>query len=106
MTSRIIQLCNDAAVRARAFERHGVITKRPAQSRSGVRDHDGVVVFAIAAKDVRADDWGCSSLLWSPLSPDDEALLHCRLAVRSEEHTSELQSRLHLVCRLLLEKKK
>src|SRR5256884_3889409 len=29
-----------------------------------------------------------------------------RLVDRSEEHTSELQSRLHLVCRLLLEKKK
>src|SRR2546422_2181622 len=29
-----------------------------------------------------------------------------RDAARSEEHTSELQSRLHLVCRLLLEKKK
>src|SRR2546422_6954243 len=29
-----------------------------------------------------------------------------REKVRSEEHTSELQSRLHLVCRLLLEKKK
>src|SRR2546422_11538182 len=29
-----------------------------------------------------------------------------RLSCRSEEHTSELQSRLHLVCRLLLEKKK
>src|SRR5687768_18044363 len=29
-----------------------------------------------------------------------------RRVVRSEEHTSELQSRLHLVCRLLLEKKK
>src|SRR5256884_55941 len=29
-----------------------------------------------------------------------------RLLDRSEEHTSELQSRLHLVCRLLLEKKK
>src|SRR5205809_5857404 len=28
------------------------------------------------------------------------------LGQRSEEHTSELQSRLHLVCRLLLEKKK
>src|SRR5687768_18203511 len=28
------------------------------------------------------------------------------LEIRSEEHTSELQSRLHLVCRLLLEKKK
>src|SRR2546422_11012358 len=29
-----------------------------------------------------------------------------RRSLRSEEHTSELQSRLHLVCRLLLEKKK
>src|SRR2546422_2877428 len=32
--------------------------------------------------------------------------LGCGVALRSEEHTSELQSRLHLVCRLLLEKKK
>src|SRR2546422_8570869 len=31
---------------------------------------------------------------------------HPRRRERSEEHTSELQSRLHLVCRLLLEKKK
>src|SRR5205809_3587209 len=31
------------------------------------------------------------------------SMMCCR---RSEEHTSELQSRLHLVCRLLLEKKK
>src|SRR5258707_10408501 len=30
----------------------------------------------------------------------------CLLASRSEEHTSELQSRQYLVCRLLLEKKK
>src|SRR2546422_7553904 len=30
----------------------------------------------------------------------------CVTSRRSEEHTSELQSRLHLVCRLLLEKKK
>src|SRR5437868_12053043 len=32
--------------------------------------------------------------------------LHQRAAFRSEEHTSELQSRFDLVCRLLLEKKK
>src|SRR2546422_7117418 len=43
---------------------------------------------------------------------DERALGAARPAVdeerhdRSEEHTSELQSRLHLVCRLLLEKKK
>src|SRR5699024_12053469 len=30
----------------------------------------------------------------------------CRIPPRSEEHTSELQSRFDLVCRLLLEKKK
>src|SRR5687768_17951245 len=32
--------------------------------------------------------------------------VHASTPRRSEEHTSELQSRLHLVCRLLLEKKK
>src|SRR2546422_4067118 len=36
----------------------------------------------------------------------EAAALHRIHAQRSEEHTSELQSRLHLVCRLLLEKKK
>src|SRR2546422_11220741 len=35
-----------------------------------------------------------------------EILEHDEASGRSEEHTSELQSRLHLVCRLLLEKKK
>src|SRR2546429_4171540 len=38
--------------------------------------------------------------------PPDLACRRGRIALRSEEHTSELQSRLHLVCRLLLEKKK
>src|SRR2546422_6624636 len=42
------------------------------------------------------------------IRPDDPSLRRFvdRLEPRSEEHTSELQSRLHLVCRLLLEKKK
>src|SRR2546422_2196324 len=37
---------------------------------------------------------------------DCHYLFVCQFDRRSEEHTSELQSRLHLVCRLLLEKKK
>src|SRR2546422_6158411 len=41
---------------------------------------------------------GTPAELRDPRAPSTEA--------RSEEHTSELQSRLHLVCRLLLEKKK
>src|SRR2546422_11722710 len=40
------------------------------------------------------------------LAPEMKRRLLARLTARSEEHTSELQSRLHLVCRLLLEKKK
>src|SRR5258708_35481431 len=36
----------------------------------------------------------------------DKAMGEARLGIRSEEHTSELQSPDHLVCRLLLEKKK
>src|SRR2546429_3286088 len=37
---------------------------------------------------------------------DKGGVVDDRCRIRSEEHTSELQSRLHLVCRLLLEKKK
>src|SRR2546429_1614956 len=48
------------------------------------------------------------SRCWCCLSDSASAIWTCRpdSPIRSEEHTSELQSRLHLVCRLLLEKKK
>src|SRR2546422_6576716 len=47
-----------------------------------------------------------SAVWWSSIwrSPSHASVTSNR--ARSEEHTSELQSRLHLVCRLLLEKKK
>src|SRR3712207_8125627 len=49
-----------------------------------------------------------SGTRWSPSTgpPPCPSFLCCCLACRSEEHTSELQSRQYLVCRLLLEKKK
>src|SRR5687768_13404913 len=55
-----------------------------------------------------------SLMLWLPLPPSEMLpqpnrlvkLAWLPICPRSEEHTSELQSRLHLVCRLLLEKKK
>src|SRR2546422_1629564 len=54
----------------------------------------GVVAGAVAASRV------------DKLQAGAVRLLKDLLEYRSEEHTSELQSRLHLVCRLLLEKKK
>src|SRR2546422_2126116 len=52
------------------------------------------------AFDIRRLFWYQWSLMGSTMGNDAE------YRERSEEHTSELQSRLHLVCRLLLEKKK
>src|SRR2546422_6337151 len=55
---------------------------------------------------VVAKPWRLSMNLPSPgLRPPSPLLGRGEGRVRSEEHTSELQSRLHLVCRLLLEKK-
>src|SRR5438132_6266111 len=61
--------------------------------------------------------YGCRSkgdVLWRPwngqdqerLAPDSRESETSQLQLRSEEHTSELQSHSDLVCRLLLEKKK
>src|SRR2546429_9167946 len=51
----------------------------------------------------RDPGWVRGTSRGSRSAPDARAADDCG---RSEEHTSELQSRLHLVCRLLLEKKK
>src|SRR5260370_42058040 len=55
----------------------------------------------------RSIDLGVTGLACLLLNLDHEvAAVVMRTAVRSEEHTSELQSHLNIVCRLLLEKKK
>src|SRR2546429_6753717 len=69
-----------------------------------VRARAGVLI-AIANDDDTEIDGKADDVIRIPKTDE---LLSPVLAVvpRSEEHTSELQSRLHLVCRLLLEKKK
>src|SRR2546422_3382749 len=72
--------------------------------------------FAVSCASVRIIGLGQIQDAWTPPSWWDEFNFDVRSDLtgklvynehwRSEEHTSELQSRLHLVCRLLLEKKK
>src|SRR5438309_3385457 len=73
-------------------------------SRYLLRQHVAPLVFALAALTslmlIQQVAKQLSGLLGKGLPPGDIA------EVRSEEHTSELQSQFHLVCRLLLEKKK
>src|SRR5687768_18267092 len=70
----------------------------------GPPDHRGRALMGIVVVGAAVGGWasvvlgGARSELVITGRPD-------RALVRSEEHTSELQSRLHLVCRLLLEKK-
>src|SRR2546429_9703373 len=63
--------------------------------------HDALPIYSEHA--VTAFRHRGSRRLWWILRRRDTSLSSSK---RSEEHTSELQSRLHLVCRLLLEKKK
>src|SRR5690606_41475359 len=67
----------------------------------------------ISWKRLRGMDIGLTNptvVLWAAVDPDGRLVIYDEFyrtgATRSEEHTSELQSRENLVCRLLLEKKK
>src|SRR5690625_2078894 len=71
---------------------------------------DALAIALLEARDFSAEDFALShpgGSLGRRLLLQVADIMHTgeRLPVRSEEHTSELQSRGHLVCRLLLEKK-
>src|SRR3989449_1587323 len=61
-------------------------------------------LFRSLAHDMALEREVAIKVLPPDVAQDDQVVR--RFQQRSEEHTSELQSRLHLVCRLLLEKKK
>src|SRR5258708_23367175 len=67
---------------------------------------EDVVAVAIAAFEVEQVLAACASELSTTAPLTGVAVTPAPGVVRSEEHTSELQSPDHLVCRLLLEKKK
>src|SRR2546422_7840352 len=67
---------------------------------------DASLKFVRALADAGADVIELGVPFSDPLADGPTIQRASERALRSEEHTSELQSRLHLVCRLLLEKKK
>src|SRR5258708_13843857 len=69
--------------------------------------HDALPIYACALVPVVEAGLPVARLTLSPATPRRSPLAQRALdLLRSEEHTSELQSPDHLVCRLLLEKKK
>src|SRR5258707_8176041 len=73
--------------------------------RSDVEEDVLVGVFRLEEKELRDDQVG-RDLVDRTDEEYHPFLEQARVDVRSEEHTSDLQSRQYLVCRLLLEKKK
>src|SRR5947209_2185108 len=69
-----------------------------------VKSADTVLLATDPDREGEAIAWHLSEILKSRKALKDKKLK--RVVFRSEEHTSELQSRQYLVCRLLLEKKK
>src|SRR2546429_4675815 len=75
--------------------------------RSSVCDNrSGTSGFEIQRRRNISDDWQSQYVSRIRECPSWNERRRREYPDRSEEHTSELQSRLHLVCRLLLEKKK
>src|SRR5699024_11954453 len=69
-----------------------------------------IIIFNAVRKCVRNFDLGYDEQLFKAAvdisKVESFRTCHIHFSLRSEEHTSELQSRFDLVCRLLLEKKK
>src|SRR5437870_7431129 len=63
------------------------------------------VIYTLSLHDALPICHPCAGRRWHRSALDQGFDPHSAQWVRSEEHTSELQSRGHLVCRLLLEKK-
>src|SRR5256884_1466020 len=86
----VVLFARDVAERERCRQEHANYLKQ----RDGVKLLSALDLEAIPPFDYAHEHFGYRDRLSQPVIE------------RSEEHTSELQSRLHLVCRLLLEKKK
>src|SRR5256884_926953 len=104
MISSVAELYKLHPQTLRLYERVGLL--KPSRSQGNTRlytdaDLERLEVILTLARDMGVNLAGIEIILNMR-----EKMIEMEKQMRSEEHTSELQSRLHLVCRLLLEKKK
>src|SRR5207247_11022489 len=94
---------------------HSSLTPPPPSQLYPLSLHDALPIYAVTVLASRAADADAAATLIANAVDLDHPAVERRPATsldpdsdlgRSEEHTSELQSRVDLVCRLLLEKKK
>src|SRR5687768_13076173 len=81
------------------FNNAGIVTSGTAETTSDEVWNDTLAINVTAV-------WRMCKLVIPHMRRQGKGVIVNNGSDRSEEHTSELQSRLHLVCRLLLEKKK
>src|SRR5699024_3520212 len=88
----------------RYYKHDDKLVFRPESSNLAHYDQTYSIIYSITAKKIRGQ---LSPLFFISMRKKTPFLMFRNLkCLRSEEHTSELQSRFDLVCRLLLEKKK
>src|SRR5256884_10004501 len=109
----IMTLCFASPLLAQSPSASGATSAPPAtqQSQAASSPAQSIGMFAYPKKEQTADQQlkdenECFASAKQQSGIDPQAPPPATKTERSEEHTSELQSRLHLVCRLLLEKKK
>src|SRR3990172_11840907 len=103
-----------ALLRRRGWRRHRLnVLEEIAGPAADEKDIDAIVVSAErveAAHEINRDrerrGLPTMEVVVVPMVLSEDCVPIASRRIRAEEHTSELQSRLHLVCRLLLEKKK
>src|ERR1035441_6668637 len=70
----------------------------------GNEEQIGRALAEVMRAGTKREELWITSKLWNDKHGEDDVTASCEKSIRSEEHTSELQSLRHLVCRLLLEK--
>src|SRR3712207_8969254 len=83
-----------------------LVRVRGGKKTSGTPAHSLMILAALHSGNGRQNGPKGRIEMAAPMTDTERRTLDYQRALRSEEHTSELQSRQYLVCRLLLEKKK